>query len=523
MALAAVVALPSLANGFVYDDVLIIQQNPLVHGLARSAEIWHSSYWPSGLLYRPLTSQLFGLEWAIGGGRPLVFHAVNILLAVAAAVLVFRLASRLLPPPAAVVAAAFFALHPVHVEAVANAVGQSELLVAVLSLIAVDRYLGWREGAGLTPGRRLALGGLTLLAILTKETGFAVPILLGLAELTLRRDPRRAAGSTFILQGAAVTCGLLLRTIAVGNLVGENPATVFQGLGTGGRAVGMLAVVPEWARLLLWPVHLQAEYGPPSLSITGTVGAAHVLGIVLLVLFVAVALRALRRDRVMAFGLLWMAVALAPVSNIVATGLVLAERTLFLPSAGVSLAVGALVARLLPRFDRATRAVRVGAGVAAILLLSAGAALSVIRARAWRSQEEFFAGLLRDAPGVYRAHYVASRYHYGGRRFSEAEREARQALALYQRDARVHEQLGQILRVQGRCAEALPVLAEGLRLDPAGTTVRSRLIECTLATGDTARARAVAEEAVRLGQPEFRGTIERLSAPQASPPLPRSP
>ena len=33
-ALAAAMALPSLANGFVYDDVLVVLQNPLVHGLA---------------------------------------------------------------------------------------------------------------------------------------------------------------------------------------------------------------------------------------------------------------------------------------------------------------------------------------------------------------------------------------------------------------------------------------------------------------------------------------------------------
>ena len=61
-ALAAAMALPSLGNGFVYDDVLVVLQNPLVHGLSHSRELWHSSYWPAGLLYRPLTTQLFAVE-----------------------------------------------------------------------------------------------------------------------------------------------------------------------------------------------------------------------------------------------------------------------------------------------------------------------------------------------------------------------------------------------------------------------------------------------------------------------------
>jgi hypothetical protein len=42
--------------------------------------------------------------------------------------------------------------------------------------------------------------------------------------------------------------------------------------------------------------------------------------------------------------------------------------------------------------------------------------------------------------------------------------------------------------------------------------VRSRLIECSLATGDTARARRVAADAVQLGQTEFENTIRRLDA-----------
>jgi hypothetical protein len=153
-ALAAALALPSLFNGFVYDDVLVILQNPLVHGLSHSGELWHASYWPAGLLYRPLTSQLFALQWALGAGSPLVFHAVSILLAAVTAGLVFRLCSRLLPPPAALLAALLFAVHPVHVEVVANVVGQAELLAAICALLAVERYLAWSAEGELSPLRR---------------------------------------------------------------------------------------------------------------------------------------------------------------------------------------------------------------------------------------------------------------------------------------------------------------------------------------------------------------------------------
>lgn len=517
-ALAAAMALPSLGNGFVYDDVLVVLQNPLVHGLSHSRELWHSSYWPAGLLYRPLTTQLFAVEWALGNGSPLLFHLLSLVLAVLTALLVFRLCLRLLPPPAALFAAALFALHPVHVEVIASVVGQAELLAALCAVLAVERFLAWSAQGSLPARRRWALAGLTLLGILAKETGYVIPLLLAAAQLTVARKRSGRAIDFYLLQGAAVAAGLLLRLLVLGSLAGETPATVLRGLSLGARAIAMLAVVPQWARLLLWPAHLQAEYGPPALPVTTSPGFAHGLGVVLLLLIGYLTVRSWRRNPVLAFGLAWLLVALAPVSNLIApTGILLAERVLLLPSVGLVIALGAGVALLLPAWEAAPHAVRLATAGAAVALLGLAGVHSVQRQASWRSQEIFFAQLQRDAPRTYRAQFVASRYYYGERRFAEAEAAARRALALYGLDPQVHEQLGQTLRVLGRCQEALPILAEGVRLAPEGTTLRSRLIECALASGDTARARAAAREAVALGQQEFQHTLDRLGTARSAP------
>ena len=521
-AIAAAAAAPTLANGFVYDDVLVIQQNPLVQGLGHSATLWSGSYWPNGLLYRPLTLQLFAVEWGAGGGSPFLFHAVSVLLSAIVAWLLFRLLQVLLRPDSAeqpgnpwhrwipIAGATLFALHPVHVETVANIVGQSELLAALFALLAVERYLEWRQSDGLTLQRRLLLALLTLLAILSKETGYVAPLFLLAAELTLLRRARRTGvAATFLLQAGVVVGALLLRAAVLGSLAGETPSTVFRGLGAVDRAVAMLAAVPQWARLLFWPAHLQAEYGPPTLPLTPTLTTAHLAGALILVLGIATALWSWRRRPILAFGLLWTGIALAPVSNLAApTGIVLAERVLFLPSAGIIIAAAGFAAAVA---DRSTRASRIAFGIMTVGVLHLAAVRTLTRQPVWRSQESFFTALTRDAPRSYRAHFVASRYWYGERRYAEAEADARTALALYDRDVQVHEQLGQVLRVQGRCREALPVLAEGVTLAPEGTTVRSRLIECALAVGDTARARDAASAAVRLGQPEFEATLRRLS------------
>ena len=517
-ALAAVPAVAGLGNGFVYDDVPVILQNPLVHGLAGSAAIWHSSYWPAGRLYRPLTSQLFALEWTVGGGKPLLFHAFSLLLAVIVAVLVFRLVRRVLEMPgpygtlgASLLAAALFALHPVHVEVIANVVGQSELLAASFAVLAVERYLAWRAAGEVGTSRRLLLAGLTLLAMLSKEIGVVVPLLLAAAELSVLRRPRPMLAALYVLQVAAIVVALLMRWSVLGSLVGENPVRALQGMSAGARAIAMLAVVPQWARLLLWPAHLQAEYGPPALAITTRLTAGHWLGWFMLAGFALLWVLTRRRAPAIGFGLLWIALALAPVSNLVATtGLVVAERVLFLPSVGLAIGLGGASAWLWSRLRIQGTAVRAVRAVMAVSLVLAAGVRSLNRNAAWRSQPAFFDQLLRDAPRSYRAQYVASRYFFGERDYASAERAARTALALYPDDARIHEQLGQVLRVEGRCGDALPVLEAGLGLEPEGTILRSRLIECALATGDTVRARTVAQDGVRRGLTEFEAMLRRL-------------
>ncbi len=134
IALTLASSVTNLGNSFVQDDIPIVKTNLLVHSL-RIWQLFTQAYWPSPYpreLYRPMTSSMLAMEWVVGGGRPVVFRIVSILLYLGAALAVYRLAQRVLAPGAAWLAAALFAIHPVHVEAVAVAVNQAELVVGAL-------------------------------------------------------------------------------------------------------------------------------------------------------------------------------------------------------------------------------------------------------------------------------------------------------------------------------------------------------------------------------------------------------
>jgi hypothetical protein len=175
---AAAVYARSVGFAFVYDDIWVVLNNTLLHSPSRWPQILATPWQPHGL-YRPLTSLTFAFDWALGGGAPGRFHLVNLLLHAAASALVYALASRWLPRPGALAAGLLFALHPVHVEAVANVVGRAELLATLCTLAAALLYL--RHGdrvrtTGRVPwGTALATLGLVLLALASKESAFAAP------------------------------------------------------------------------------------------------------------------------------------------------------------------------------------------------------------------------------------------------------------------------------------------------------------------------------------------------------------
>jgi hypothetical protein len=138
----------ALENGYVLDDRGILLKNPLVTSVSGIWRAFANPYWPAAIgggQYRPLVIASFSLDWWLSGGDPMWLHAVNILWHAAASVLVWFLAAELLAPAAALGAALLFAVHPVHVEAVSNVVGRSELMAAafVLAALLAHRRVKW--------------------------------------------------------------------------------------------------------------------------------------------------------------------------------------------------------------------------------------------------------------------------------------------------------------------------------------------------------------------------------------------
>jgi hypothetical protein len=170
VALAVVAYWPALQAGFVYDDHLLIESSSVLRGpLSR---IWFST---ALLDYWPLTYTTFWVELRLWGQRAAAYHATNVALHAAAAVLFWRVL-RALRIPGAWLGGVLFALHPVAVDSVAWISERKNTLSGVLflgSMLAWVRYDETRRTR-----EWLVSLGLFLLALLAKASVVMLPVVL---------------------------------------------------------------------------------------------------------------------------------------------------------------------------------------------------------------------------------------------------------------------------------------------------------------------------------------------------------
>jgi len=423
----------TLWNGFAMDDLYIIAWNPLVHSISGVWRAFAAPYWPpdlGGQMYRPLPLATFAVDWAIARGHPAWFHALNLLWHAGVAVAVTALILRLPSPEerggqgvrtAAIIAGLLFAVHPVHVEAVANVIGRGELMAALGVCLAVyaavvKDSIGWSA---------LALAG----GLLSKENAAVAPGLIAWAWIVGLSRPTRARVLAYVGSWLAVMAGYVaLRATVLHPYARLHAiAPVFLGESFFDGRLTAIAALWDVLRLLILPITLRVDYSPAERTIVHSLlDGRFVLGFACLALWAGLLVLAWRRERrVEAFGLGWIAIAFLPVANLLfSTGVLLAERTLYLPSVGVALALGAALARL--PVDR----LRVVVGV----LVLAGAIRSAVRVPVWRDDVSVTVSILEDSPKSYRGHARVAALYQSHRQPERALAELRTAMSTYDRD-----------------------------------------------------------------------------------------
>jgi hypothetical protein len=288
--------------------------------------------------------------------------------------------------------------------------------------------------------------------------------------------------------------------VLAGSVTGTFTAEALVGSSMAGRALTMLGVVPQWIRLLVWPAHLRADYSPGEFVASTTFGVGEALGLVLLLETVALAWSLRRRAPVVTFGLAWCAIALFPVSNVlVPTGILIAERTLFLPSIGFLVAVGGVAEYWMRHAGGVSPVSRRAVATACGALVLLGATRSATRERAWQSEGSIWLATIRDAPRSWRAQHAFGDmlFHLG---FEREGREAyEKAIRFAPEPWRLHTDLARRLREMGQDSAALGELQRSIARHPSQEEATTEMVAALLGVGRYGEARRMVDSLVAAG------------------------
>ena len=538
-------------NAFHFDDGHVLVENLYIRSLANVPRFFTDagtfSKLPANATYRPLCSFSLALDYALAGRLdPVVFHASQLaqmaLLCLALGFFFRRAMDAALPDPAnrylALFAAALFGVHTLHTETMNLMHARSEILSALGVVAAFLIYWrgGWPRRVGLhlvamalgalAKPPAVIFGPLLFLWVLFEPRGSSDPASGFPARWSARLRAALAAAAVPTAAGAVVF-------VLISRLDGP-------GVNYGGGDRFHYLLTQSWAwlhylRLLVLPRGLSADTDLKLIRDwydTRVVAGALVVG-----LLAWGALRAARSRRawLVAFGVAWFALGLAPASSVIPLAEPINEHRPFLGTIGLVLAA-TWAARLgylrLRDGGRGMRWLAPAAVAGCLAILVAHAVGTHERNKAWRDSPSLWGDVTRKSPEngrgwmnygltfMTKADYVEARRCFERARaltpnYSvleinfgvlegaagnpvKAEEHFRRALTLAPNLPNPHFYFGRWLVGQGRAAEAIGSIETAVRLTPGFDTALDLLMDLQVARGNWPAARRVAESYLTL-------------------------
>ncbi len=493
------VFLNAIQHGFVYDDIGVIEDNYFVRSLSNLPRLLGREYFQLSheLTYRPVVTLSYMLDYALWQLNPFGYHLTNVVLHAASVVTFFLLMLRLVRTRAtAVLAAVLFSIHPCVTEAV-NAVGYREDVLAALFC--------FLSCLCLSLSRRWVYYPLSLfayaLALFSKETALVAPLFMllywviclrnrppffhtpqeGVAEsgalpTSLKQEPANPSIVGFAgyliryYLGYAVisVCYVWVRFVAM-----KNPQEHAVGYIKGSVSVNfmtMAKVLASYVKLMFLPFHLSADYQmSPALTVFDApfLASAALLVVAGTLFFIAIRTATVSNEA-RGYGLFMACffTALLPVMNIVPIGHFMAERFLYLPSAGFCAILGMAFCGKSPRCTQYRVSGRFFVLPLMVITCVFFTTRTVLRNGDWLNEYTFWTKILEEQPKNFDARNNLGNYFYKQGMLDRAVLELEEAVKLKPDYPEGRNSLGTVYLAKGLIDKAIAEYLEAIRYKP---------------------------------------------------------
>lgn len=492
IAIIFVVCLASYCNTlpahFVWDDNIFILHNPYLRSFKFLPTFFLQDFWSVGIqklpsgYYRPLLAASFMLDHLLWHARPFGYHLINLLMHSLAGILLFLFLKSLLKDTLIpFFASLVFSAHPLHTESVSFISGRVDIIALIFMLVALMTFLKYYLDKN--PFQYLLSLGFFLLALLTKEMAVTLPlILLCLDYLFLSNGEIRRVIKNFsrIHLGffAVLVLYLFIRFLFVnpGFIISNTrfSSNFLPGDAAFWRAFTAAKILWFYIRLLIFPYNLQADYFFPAAH--SLFEPAVITGIVLLIVLVCAAIKNIKGCPVLTFSIAWFFITILPVTNIVPIGNIFAERYMYIPSVGFSIAVGFFFFWLLKK-NISLRNLNWKASIYSIfsLMIIASGRVTFERNKVWNNEFTLWYETAKASPDSPRAHLNLGSAYYSIGYLREAIKEAGRAQALYPNYYEAFDLAGDIYLKKGLVDEAIKAYRIAIGISPDRDTAYNSL------------------------------------------------
>lgn len=342
----------------------------------------------TGGRYRPLAPITYSLEYAVYGFNPALSHLWNVLLYGLLLLLMYKVLRQLCEAKhwllnTAFLALLFFAVHPLHVEVVANIKGRDQILG--LMAVAGATLMSFR----FFKGDKLSLvwmGLVFFLGLLAKESAITFLPIIPLVHYFFKERQLREVLPVFVALLVPAILWFALRSWALQGFESVESTTLLNDPYLNSTATEKLGTtIYTWLlylKLLIVPYPLTYDYYPFHIAIRELLSIEAILSLLVHLALVVVAFRGFKKRSVYAFLVIFYAATFSISSNLFFNiGVFMNERFMFEPSLAFCVLAALLITQRVP--EKARWAV-------ALLPVAVFAVLTVNRSFAWKDNYTLF-------------------------------------------------------------------------------------------------------------------------------------
>lgn len=477
----------TLGGPFVFDDLVYIQNNPLLKGPLKLSPIIELA--PS----RWIGFFTFALNYYFGQESTLGYHIVNLAIHIGAAIGCYGLVlltfstPRLKDRPGsdfkstlALLSGLAFVSHPVQTEAVTYIWQRVESLTAFFYLLSLVLYVKYRlEEEGNQQSSKVHLSlyyvascVLACMAAMTKEVAVTLPATIILYEIIFFGNFTRRFKQV-VLRAVPFLCLLIvvpilakMSPVVTKNFLYESPPTRYYLL-TQTRAVA------TYLRLLVWPVQQNLDY---DISLSQSLFEPGVVWSTLLIISVVfIGIRFYKTSPMITFGILWFFTTLSPTSSIISLPDLIFEHRLYLALVGLTFVLAGIIAIFRRHWKPVSTAV-----IIVVLLFSAG---TYRRNSVWQSELTLWQDTVKKSPRKVRPRVNLATSYIKTGEYDKALVELTRAIALEPDSAAAYENMSKAYARKGDYELALTAARKALELAPNQASTYDAVAEAYMHLG----------------------------------------